>query len=455
MVIKKFLDILLIALLINVLAADAETKENGIDMNKKVEKNSENKLLSNKPLSLLNSYTDAAWQIVGDGIHDDASGIQALLDSGVCEIYLPKPKVCYLIGDTLRIHSNQTLRLDRAAIVRLKPETAKVMLSNISHTDGNENITVEGGIWDMDNLRQPLTQYQQTRDYRKHPYEESYYTGVLMRFNNVRNLRLSSLTLKDPVTFGMQLGRLRQFTIQDITFDYNLKRTNMDGVHLNGDCRRGFIRNLKGATNDDQLALNADDGGMFEMTRGIIEDIDVEGIFAENGFTAVRLLSAGSPIRRVKISGIFGSYRVNVVSFTNHNVHPGAPSTFEDVTIDGVFASKSGEGKQAPIWIASPAKVGTLTIRDYHRTETASPVPDVLIDPKCRIENLNISDFSSINQTSGQYFAIENKGVIGVLNVSNMYFKAEGGEPRGAILGGDGTIETRSIINAQGVNLQH
>lgn len=328
------------------------------------------------------------------------------------------------------------------------------MLSNDSHEKGNENITVEGGIWDMDNLNQPLTEYQQTRK-GKSFYEESYYAGILMRFNNVKNLRLASLTLKDPVTFGMQLGRLRQFTLENIVFDYNLKRSNMDGVHLNGDCRWGLIRNLMGATNDDQLALNADDGGWAEMTRGPIEDICAEGIFAENGYTAVRLLSAGSPIRRVKISGIFGTYRVNVVSFTNHNVHPGASSTFEDVTIDGVFASKSGEGKQSPIWIASPARIGTLTIRDYHRSETASPVPDILIDHKCRIENLNISDFSSINQTSGQYFAIENKGVIGVLNVSNMYFKAEGGEPRGAILGGDGTIETRSIINAQGVNLQH
>ena len=390
--------------------------------------------------------------IKGDGVHDDAPGIQALLNSGVGEIYLPKPKNCYLIGETLRIHSNQTLRLDRSTIVRLKPNATKVMLSNSSHDDGNENITVEGGIWDMDNLNQPLTEYQQTRK-GKPFYEENYYAGILMRFNNVKNLRLASLTLKDPVTFGMQLGRLRQFKIEDIVFDYNLKRSNMDGVHLNGGCRWGFIRNLMGATNDDQLALNADDGGWAEMTRGPIEDISAEGIFAENGYTAVRLLSAGSPIRRIKISGIFGTYRVNVVSFTNHNVHPGAPSTFEDVTIDGVFASKAGDWKQTPIWIASPAKIGTLTIRDYHRTETATPTPDILIDPKCQIETLNISDFSSVNKTAGEYFAIENKGEIGALNISNMFFKAEGEVPRGALFGGEGQIETRNIVNVKGINL--
>ena len=381
-----------------------------------------------------------AGVIKGDGVNDDASGIQALLDSGDGEIYLPKPKNCYLIGETLRIHSNQTLRLDRSAIVRLKPNAAKVMLSNASHETGDENISVEGGIWDLDNLNQPLTEYQQTRK-GKPFYEESYYAGILMRFNNVKNLRLASLTLKDPVTFGMQLGRLRQFKIEDIVFDYNLKRSNMDGVHLNGDCRWGFIRNLMGATNDDLLALNADDSGWAEMTRGPIEDISAEGIFAENGYTAVRLLSAGSPIRRIKLTGIFGSYRVNVVSFTNHNVHPGAPSTFEDVTIDGVFASKAGTERQSPIWIASPAKIGSLTIRDYHRTETESPVSDILIDPLCQIENLNISDFSSINKTPGEYFAIENRGTIGVLNIANMFVKSEGGVSGGMLLGGDGTVQ--------------
>jgi polygalacturonase len=63
-----------------------------------------------------------------------------------------------------------------------------------------------------------------------------------MRFNNVKNLSLRGLTLKDPVTFGMQLGNLRQFTIEDITFDYNLKRSNMDGVHVHGNSRWGRSR---------------------------------------------------------------------------------------------------------------------------------------------------------------------------------------------------------------------
>ena len=212
-----------------------------------------------------------------------------------------------------------------------------------------------------------------------------------MRFNNVKNLAIRALTLKDPVTFGMQLGKLWQFSVEGITFDYNLKRANMDGVHLNGNCRWGRVANLKGTTNDDMVALNADDGGWAEMSRGPIEDVLVDGLFSEDGYTAVRLLSAGSPVKRVQIANVFGAYRRNVVSFTNHRVHLGTASTFEDISIRGVFCSKSGMGVQSPIlqsggpsgalvWINAPAVVTCLTISDFHRSEAVWTAENVSIE---------------------------------------------------------------------------
>ena len=41
-------------------------------------------------------------------------------------------------------------------------------------------------------------------------------------------------------------------------------------------------------------------------------------------------------------------YDFNVVSFTNHRVHPGSPSTFDDISIDSVFCSKSAKGMNLP-----------------------------------------------------------------------------------------------------------
>ena len=338
------------------------------------------------------------------------------------------------------------------------------MITNADHDRGNEGIRLVGGIWDMDNLNQSVTEYQKTRNWRGRPYRSDYYIGVLMRFDNVKDLSIRGLTLKDPVTFGMQLGNVRQFTVEDITFDYNLKRTNMDGVHVHGNSRWGRIANLKGTTNDDLVALNADDGGYFEMTRGPIEDVSVDGVFSEDGYTAVRLLSAGSPIRRVQLANIFGTYRYNVVSFTNHRVHPGSPSTFEDISIRGVFCSKSGQGMKvdaakpssphlALVWIDAPAVVSALTIADYHRTERVWPAENILIEPGATVECLQLCNISLINHTPGTIHVLTNKGTIGALQGNNVYAKAEGSHTRGAVVSSTGLIRQHGLHNVSAVNV--
>jgi hypothetical protein len=389
--------------------------------------------------------------IIGDGKHDDTAGLQALLDSGKTEVHMPAAPVCLLIGSPLKIHSNQTVIFDRHTVIHLKENANQIMVTNDDHEKGNENISLIGGIWDMDNLHQALTEYQKGEDHRVRAYDPNFYLGILMRFNRVHNLTIRSLTLKDPVTFGMQLGNLRQFTIEDITFDYNLQRSNMDGVHLHGNCRFGRIVNLKGTTNDDLVALNADDGRCFSLSNGPIEDISVDGVFAENGYTAVRLLSSGSPIRRIQLSNIFGAYRYNVVSLTNHQVHPGEPSTFEDISIRGVFCSKSRKGLNinpsesggvihALVWVDGPCTVSSLTIADFHRTEAVWAAETISISPKATIESLQMSNVSLINRTEFPIDVLKNQGTIGCLGMTNVYAKAEGGQPRGAVVRNSGTI---------------
>jgi hypothetical protein len=398
---------------------------------------------------------------IGDGMADDTAAIQKMLDSGAGTVYLPTPPKHYLISRPLVIHSNQTLHVDRFAVVRLKDKSDCVMIANADPDRGNENVALVGGVWDMNNLNQSFTEYQKTRRYTAQPFDPHRYLGTLMRFNNVKNLLIRGLTLKDPVTYGAHLGNVRQFTVEDITFDYNLKRSNMDGVHVNGNSRFGRIANLAGATNDDEVALNADDCGYFEMSHGPIEDVSVDGVFAENGYTAVRLLSAGSPVRRIKLANIFGAYRYNVVSFTNHRAHPGTASTFEDVSIEGVFCSRSMMGLNplkplnptwAPVWIDAPAVVGSLTIRNYHRTE-AIATDDIYIGSGATVRYLGLNDISIINRTNLGTALLNNKGAIETLNMANIYMRAEDGSPRGHLIDNSGRIHRKNLANVQGLNL--
>lgn len=195
---------------------------------------------------------------VGDGVHDDTAGLQAALDGGGSRVHFPCPSECYLISRALVIHSEQTLTVDRNATIRLADGAHAHMLTNANHAGGDHGITVTGGIWDGNTAHQTC-EYHETGRWQV-PYDPQRYLGVLLQFDNVTDLRLAGLTLKAPETFGVQVANLRRFTIEDITFDYNMLRANMDGVHLHGNCHQGRIANLKGATNDDMVALNADDG---------------------------------------------------------------------------------------------------------------------------------------------------------------------------------------------------
>ena len=92
--------------------------------------------------------------LYGDGIHDDYEAIQELLDSGSCQISLPVPQKFYSISKTLKIHSNQHLLLPRYAVIRMADKSNCFMLANADPEEGNCNFTVEGGIWDYNNLGQ-------------------------------------------------------------------------------------------------------------------------------------------------------------------------------------------------------------------------------------------------------------------------------------------------------------
>ena len=400
--------------------------------------------------------------LVGDGTHDDTAAIQALLDTRRTLVYLPSPPRHYLISQTLRIHSNQTLQLDRFAVIRLKDGSDCLMITNDDHEGGNENIALVGGVWDMNNEGQSLAEYQKTRIW-KGEYDPARYLGVLMRFNRVKRLTLRGLTLKDPVTFSTQLGNLQEFTIEDIAFDHNLKRTNMDGIHVHGNSQQGRITNLKGATNDDLVALNADDGGIFEMSRGAIEDVAVDGIWAKDGYTAVRLLSAGSPLRRIRLANIFGTYRYNVISFTNHKVHPGNQSTFEDISIHGIFCGKSvlgmkldpsqpGNSSLSLIWIDTPAVVHGLTMSDIQRTETVWPTATLFVEPGATIKALQLTQATVFNRTPGPLDLLVNRGSIEHLSLSQVNMEASEGPARGAVVRNSGKIGSLSFQQVSVVN---
>lgn len=386
----------------------------------------------------------ANYVLYGDGIHDDTLAIQELIDSGACEIDLPAPKCCYLISKPLVIPSNFKLKLPRFAHIKLMDGSNCFMICNktvhkpakrlrddfgeferelwwycnelsIDKEDACSNFEIEGGIWDSNNMNQDKNPIQ------TQIFDDRHFVGHTMLFYNAQNFRLSNMTLKDPTNFAISLDAATDFTIENITFDFNLGNpyaVNMDGIHINGNCHNGVIRNLKGACYDDLVALNAHEG-----SGGDITNISIDGIFAENCHSAVRLLTVHDKIEHIRISNVYGTYYQYCIAFTKY--YPGEPTGYFDaITLEDIHVSKSkrspeqemhmwDKNYQFPlIWVQDGQYVKHLAINHLHRREKEVACETICIGENAVVDRLIVNDFSVESNVEGACPELVNNGTI-------------------------------------------
>lgn len=334
-------------------------------------------------------------ELYGDGIHNDFPVIQAMLDSGRRTVYLPQPKVCYLVDGMLMMHSNQTLVLPETAVIKQADGHCKPMLRVVGAEEGAENVSIIGGIWDFNNLGQRGNRAVKLQEYKgesiyvsgpdyadtcceegntRNTFPESffYYGMNGLMFEHVKGLSLLNMTFRDPVSYCVIMCRCTEFQVENITFDFNDGNplpANMDGIHLEGGCRNGVIRHLRGAVYDDMVALNAD-----ELVRGDMENILIDDLDARHAHSAVRLLTSGHCIRNVTMSNIHGSYFAYCVGFTKYfKMGNGINGRFENITIKDSEFSKSDilpwfrNVDTAVIYFQAETEVDGLTLQNVHR----------------------------------------------------------------------------------------
>lgn len=397
--------------------------------------------------------------LYGDGVHDDTAAIQERIDDAGCELTLPPPQAYYLISRPLELPSNFKLRLPRFAEVRLAKDSNCVMLKNKTVNDRKErtaelygdeiagrsemlvydyineyspdaprrNIEVEGGVWNLNNLEQsPNPIWARLKRLKCEPY---IYSGFIFLFYNVQNLRITSLTLKDTSTFALVLDKVSYYTVDNITFDFNYGNpfaACMDGIHICGNCHYGEITNIKGACYDDLVAINGDEG-----SSGPITDLKVSGIYAEDCHSAVRFLSFKSPMERIHISDIYGTFYQYCVSFSKYYLTSPSPGLYDAITIDNVYASKARllpvynkSANQPPyplIQVQSGVKVKSLKISDTYRREYITPVETMHIYNGAEVDSLILENVSTENHTgNGEMPTLVNEGIVKRLEAKNI-----------------------------------
>lgn len=393
--------------------------------------------------------------LYGDGIHDDTASIQERIDSGVCEVILPAPEKFYLISSPLEMPSNFRLVLPRFAEIRLADNSNCVMIRNKmvrdyakrlsndvyesqvqshiwSYVDDYSpdapcfNIELCGGIWNCNN------QNQLPNPERKMSFSVREFYGCGMLFYNVKNFKISSLTVKDPSQYAITLDKVSYFTVEDITFDFNLGNPypiNMDGIHLDGNCHYGTIRNLKGTCYDDMVAVNAHEG-----SRGPITNINISDLYADYCHSAVRLLSVSEDekIEKIRISNVYGNfyqYCVGITKFYKGETN----GYFDDISIDHIHVSKAMPVRKGDyqhpkkvensfeiIYIQKETLTKTLTIDNLHRRENCLPKDTIYVENGAEVHRLIINDATTENYTELPMTFLHNEGKIGYLSMKRI-----------------------------------
>ena len=66
----------------------------------------------------------------------------------------------------------------------------------------------------------------------------------------------------------------------------------------------------------------------------------------------------------------------------------------------------------SPFWIDAPAVVSTLTLRDYHRTESALPADDISIESGATVEHLLLEDVTVRTFCRAPLNILHNRGLL-------------------------------------------
>ena len=352
----------------------------------------------------------------GDGVHDDYNAFQAALDSGADTIVIPMGT--YPISETLRIGSNTVVLADRGARVVMKSTARRhrnsFLLTNSDTVVGNRNIKIVGGIWDGNN--------KAPENAKPDIFDKNGYSGALLNFVNVDGLELYDMVLANTVTYYTRICKVHNFVIENIDFVSDNFGVNQDGLHFGGDVRHGRVKNIRalsfGQTNDDMVALNADDSvervENLDLCRDAIEDITFENIYTECCHTVIRMLSVTAEIKNIHFKNIYGGFRCNAINADGAR-YCRTPLFKED-------EHPSGVGRISDISIENFTCFPVTSLPDGFKGTRASAKTAILLESAA--DNFRISNFNYVGDDGKK----ESSPALNAKNLSGEKITADGKE---------------------------
>lgn len=209
----------------------------------------------------------------------------------------PEP---YYVDGPLVLPSHSAIVADPGAEIRLVPgiDTCIVRNANLvgfasgpvpADTHPDTDILIEGGIWttSLATTADAPRGNVHGRSASAQPVPGTH--GVIL-LHNARGVRVRNVTVRESRPFAVHLGNVRDFVVDGLMLDH----THRDGVHVSGPAADGLIRNVRGVSQDDPVALTAWDWQQYAPSFGPIERLVIEDVTgsppAASPNNAIRLL---------------------------------------------------------------------------------------------------------------------------------------------------------------------
>jgi hypothetical protein len=206
----------------------------------------------------------------------------------------------YYVDGPLILPSGGTIVADAAAEIRLVPGVNTCLVRNanlVGFAAGpvpgdcrpDTDILIEGGIWTT-TLATTANAPRGNANGRSASAQPVPGTHGVILLHNVRGVRIHNVTVRESRPFAVHLGNVRDFVVDGLTLEHHFR----DGVHVSGPAADGLIRNVRGVSKDDPVALTAWDWRQYAPSFGPIERIVIEDITGSppdaSANNAVRLL---------------------------------------------------------------------------------------------------------------------------------------------------------------------
>jgi len=225
-----------------------------------------------------------------------------------------------------------TATIEYPALVNVTGVTARVY-------DRDTNIRVIGGRWN------------------RGPAQTS--NGNPWNVHTIVARRVDGLTLE-----GMQVevdGGKYAFSIADVTYlsvqSPRLDNKTSDGVHLMGPIAHAVIRDVKGYTRDDSVALTARDWDAYADVQGDITDVLIDGVDTNGAAASFKVIGGrGVKLRRIRARALSGSVACGA-SIKDDGV---GPTDIDEVSIEGMRTDLTGSSR--PALEIGVTNGGTLTV---------------------------------------------------------------------------------------------